>query len=67
MHRTVTLDYSVVGGGTIELIFDSDEKKLITKGDVFVQRGTAHTWRNMTEKNDDSGIFCVFIMFQPNE
>ncbi|KAJ5308820.1 hypothetical protein PENANT_c013G02464 [Penicillium antarcticum] len=65
MHRTATLDYGVVIDGTTELILDSGEKKLLKKGDVFVQRGTAHSWRNMAEKNDISGVLRVFFVFQP--
>lgn len=67
MHRTVTLDYGVIIDGTTELVLDSGEKKLMAKGDVFVQRGTAHSWRNMTEKNDNSGVLRVFFVFQPIE
>jgi quercetin dioxygenase-like cupin family protein len=67
MHRTTTLDYGVVIDGTTELVLDSGEKKLMAKGDVFVQRGTAHSWRNITEKHDNSGILRVFFVFQPIE
>ncbi|KAJ5554271.1 hypothetical protein N7513_004230 [Penicillium frequentans] len=67
MHRTVTVDYGVVIDGTTELVLDSGEKRLLKKGDVFVQRGTAHSWRNMTEKTDNSGILRVFFVFQPME
>jgi quercetin dioxygenase-like cupin family protein len=67
MHRTATLDYGVVIDGTTELVLDSGEKKLLKKGDVFVQRGTAHAWRNLTEKNDNSGVLRVFFVFQPIE
>lgn len=67
MHRTATLDYGVIIDGTTELVLDSGEKKLMSKSDVFVQRGTAHAWRNMTEKNDNSGVLRVFFVFQPIE
>lgn len=67
MHRTATLDYGVVIDGTTELVLDSGQKKLLKKGDVFVQRGTAHAWRNMTEKKDNSGILRIFFVFQPIE
>ncbi|KAJ5865253.1 uncharacterized protein N7529_007169 [Penicillium soppii] len=67
MHRTATLDYGVVIDGTTELVLDSGEKKILKKGDVFVQRGTAHSWRNMTEKKDNSGVLRVFFAFQPIE
>lgn len=67
MHRTETLDYGVIIDGTTELVLDSGEKKVLSKGDVFVQRGTAHSWLNVTEKNDNSGVLRVFFVFQPIE
>lgn len=67
MHRTATLDYGVIIDGTTELVLDSGEKSIMAKGDVFVQRGTAHSWRNVTEKHDNSGILRVFFVFQPIE
>ncbi|KAL1891087.1 hypothetical protein Sste5346_007913 [Sporothrix stenoceras] len=49
MHRTVSLDYGVVLDGEIELILDSGEKRILKRGDVCVQRGTMHAWRNCSE------------------
>ena len=46
MHRTKSLDYGVVMEGEMELILDSGEVHLMKKGDVAVQRGTMHAWRN---------------------
>lgn len=46
MHRTKSLDYGVVMEGQMELILDSGEVHLMEKGDVAVQRGTMHAWRN---------------------
>ncbi|KAI1613362.1 hypothetical protein EDD37DRAFT_679671 [Exophiala viscosa] len=46
MHRTRSLDYGIVVEGAIELILDSGEKQLLQRGDVCVQRGTNHAWRN---------------------
>lgn len=48
MHRTVSLDYGVVLEGEVELVLDSGETRLLRKGDVAVQRGTNHAWRNAT-------------------
>jgi len=45
-HQTVSIDYGVVIQGTIELLLDSGEKRLISPGGMIVQRGTMHTWRN---------------------
>lgn len=46
MHRTVSLDYGVVLEGEIELVLDSGETRVMRRGDVCVQRGTMHEWRN---------------------
>ena len=45
-HRTVTLDIGVVVEGELELELESGEKRLMRRGDVTVQRGTNHCWRN---------------------
>lgn len=67
MHRTVSLDYGVVIDGTTELVLDSGEKKTLRKGDVFIQRGTAHAWRNLTKQDDNNGTLRIFFVFQPIE
>lgn len=67
MHRTATLDYGVVIDGMTELILDSGERTKLKKGDVFVQRGTAHAWQNLTEKTENSGTLRIFFVFQPIE
>lgn len=46
MHRTRSLDFGIVIEGTIELILESGEKRVLRRGDVSVQRGTNHAWRN---------------------
>lgn len=46
MHRTVSLDYGVVLEGEVELVLDSGEVRLMKRGDVAIQRGTNHAWRN---------------------
>ncbi|ROV97048.1 hypothetical protein VSDG_04190 [Cytospora chrysosperma] len=46
MHRTVSLDYGVVLEGEVELVLDSGESRVLRRGDVSVQRGTSHAWRN---------------------
>ncbi|ERS97070.1 hypothetical protein HMPREF1624_06399 [Sporothrix schenckii ATCC 58251] len=49
MHRTVSLDYGVVLEGDVELILDSGETRVMQRGDVCVQRGTMHAWRNLSD------------------
>jgi len=46
MHRTQSLDYGVVLEGSVELVLDSGETRVMHRGDVAVQRGTNHAWRN---------------------
>lgn len=49
MHRTVSLDYGVVLEGEIELVLDSGESRIMKRGDVSVQRGTNHLWKNRSQ------------------
>ncbi|KAJ9130717.1 Cupin domain protein [Pleurostoma richardsiae] len=49
MHRTVSLDYGVVLEGEVELILDSGESRLLKRGDISIQRGTNHAWKNTSE------------------
>lgn len=46
MHRTNSLDYGIVLSGRVELILDDGSTTLIKEGDIVVQRGTIHAWRN---------------------
>jgi len=49
MHRTISLDYGVVLEGEVELVLDSGETRLLKRGDISIQRGTNHAWRNASE------------------
>ncbi|KAI0131925.1 hypothetical protein BJ170DRAFT_611741 [Xylariales sp. AK1849] len=49
MHRTRSIDYGIVLEGTVEMLLDSGEKRIIKRGDVVVQRATYHQWRNASE------------------
>ncbi|KAF2192028.1 hypothetical protein K469DRAFT_732073 [Zopfia rhizophila CBS 207.26] len=46
MHRTVSLDYGIVLEGDVELVLDSWETRRMKRGDVAIQRGMMHAWRN---------------------
>ena len=48
MHRTVSLDYGIVLEGEVYLELDSGEKRLMRRGDISIQRGTNHAWRNLS-------------------
>lgn len=52
MHRTRSLDYAIVLSGEIWAVMDAGETRLVA-GDMFVQRGTNHSWANR------SGEPCV--------
>lgn len=59
MHRTVSLDYGVVLEGEVELLLDSGEKRVLKRGDVAIQRGTMHAWRNPSK---DSWARMMFVL-----
>jgi mannose-6-phosphate isomerase-like protein (cupin superfamily) len=50
MHKTNTVDYSVVYDGEMWLELDHGETLHLKRGDVVVQNGTRHAWRNRGTK-----------------
>jgi mannose-6-phosphate isomerase-like protein (cupin superfamily) len=50
MHKTNTVDYAVVHDGEIWLELDDSETLHLKRGDVVVQNGTRHAWRNRGAK-----------------
>jgi quercetin dioxygenase-like cupin family protein len=46
MHRSNSIDYGIVLSGALELELDGGDKTLLRPGDIVVQRGTNHLWRN---------------------
>jgi len=46
MHKTNTVDYAVVYDGEIWIELDNSETLHLKRGDVVVQNGTRHAWRN---------------------
>ena len=49
MHRTESIDYAVVLEGEITLVLDDQDVQL-KAGDVVIQCGTNHAWRNHSDK-----------------
>ena len=49
MHRTSSLDYGIVLSGQVELVLDDGAITVVNPGDIVIQRGTIHAWRNSTE------------------
>ena len=50
MHKTNTVDYAVVYDGEIWLELDDGETLHLDRGDVVVQNGARHAWRNKGNK-----------------
>ena len=46
MHKTITVDYAIVYEGEIWLELDDAKTIHLKRGDVVVQNGTRHAWRN---------------------
>lgn len=46
MHTTDSLDYVLVVSGEVTLELDDGEQTVLRAGDVVVQNGTRHAWRN---------------------
>lgn len=59
MHRTNSLDYGIVISGEVELELDNGAVEVCRAGDVIVQRGTIHLWRNVSA---DTLCRIVFVL-----
>jgi quercetin dioxygenase-like cupin family protein len=59
MHRTSSLDYGIVLSGTLELELDDGVKTTLHPGDVVVQRGTMHLWRNPSQTENCRIVFIL--------
>ncbi|KAF3924417.1 hypothetical protein AA313_de0207277 [Arthrobotrys entomopaga] len=64
MHRTQSLDFGVVLEGSVECILDGGEVRVCERGDVVVQRGTNHAWKNVTP---DNGWARMLFVLQASE
>ncbi|KNG90963.1 hypothetical protein ANOM_000711 [Aspergillus nomiae NRRL 13137] len=49
-HRSITLDYVIVGKGSVVLGLEDGSKVTLNEGDMVVQRATMHGWSNTTEQ-----------------
>jgi hypothetical protein len=50
MHATDTLDYAIVIEGEAWLELDNGTRTRLTAGDVVIQQGTRHAWRNTSDR-----------------
>ena len=59
VHRTDSIDYGIIISGKIELELDNQVFKTLSQGDIIVQRGTIHKWRN---PSSDEICRIVFVL-----
>jgi len=64
MHLTDTIDYDIVLDGDISVEFDDGYTVEMTRGDILVQYGTRHAWRNPGDK--PATMIFVLIGAQQN-
>lgn len=64
MHRTNSIDYGIVLSGEVELELDDGAATTARSGDIIVQRGTMHLWRNRSA-TDICRIAFVLIEATP--
>lgn len=50
MHTTPTIDYIVMLSGELWLELDAGQQRLLTEGDIVIQNGTRHAWRNRSDR-----------------
>jgi len=58
-HRSSSIDYGIVISGKIELLLDNDVSKTIGPGEIIVQRGTIHLWRNPSNEETSRIVFVL--------
>ena len=49
MHRSHSIDYGIVLSGRLEMQLDGGDRVSLSAGDIVVQRGTNHLWRNPSD------------------
>lgn len=59
MHRSNSIDYGIILSGQVELEVDDGAGTLLGPGDIVVQRGTMHLWRN---PSDTEPCRIVFVL-----
>lgn len=59
MHSTNSLDYGIVLSGQLELEVDDGAQPLLGQGDIVIQRGTIHLWRNPSQTETCRVVFVL--------
>jgi quercetin dioxygenase-like cupin family protein len=50
MHTTDSVDYGILLDGELWLEVDGGEARCVKPGDIVIQNGTRHAWRNRTDR-----------------
>lgn len=59
IHRTKTIDFGVIMEGELQLNLDSGESTVLKRGDILIQRGTIHLWKNNSTTEVARGFFVL--------
>jgi quercetin dioxygenase-like cupin family protein len=59
MHRSHSIDYGIIISGQLELDLDGGETVKLSPGDIVVQRGTNHLWRNPSSTEPCRIVFIL--------
>jgi mannose-6-phosphate isomerase-like protein (cupin superfamily) len=51
MHTTDTVDYNIIMSGNLWLELDDGAEVRLQPGDIVIQNGTRHVWRNKSKKS----------------
>lgn len=62
MHTTDTVDYGILTQGEISLELDDGQVVALKPGDIVVQNGTRHAWRN----GGDRPATLIFVLIGAN-
>ncbi|KAL8857203.1 MAG: hypothetical protein Q9178_006258 [Gyalolechia marmorata] len=62
VHRAMSIDYGIVLEGEFELSLDSGESRIMRRGDISVQRATAHRWRKITAAGTEPGRMLYILL-----
>ncbi|RFU74294.1 cupin domain [Trichoderma arundinaceum] len=65
MHRTKTVDFGVILEGELQLILGSGESTVLKRGDIVVQRGTIHAWKNNSATEVARAFFVLTDAVMP--
>ncbi|QBR02584.1 cupin domain-containing protein [Paraburkholderia pallida] len=49
-HRTTSVDYDILLAGELTLELDDGQVRHLKAGDIVIQNGTRHAWRNSSEQ-----------------